>query len=381
MLQNHLNIKDTINLGSFYTPIEYIEKCYELISNVTNINNYKILDTACGYGNFFNTNTKIKDFIGIDIDKKAIEKAKSINNNVTYFNLNSLVDINRKRFNINDNDKIIIVGNPPYSNVTSNVNKNVKKENIEMDSNIKTRDLGISFLLSYAKLNPDYICVLHPLSYLIKESNFKLLKEFSSKYILKDSYIINSQVFKNTSKTVGFPIIIALYEKSNMNMSFNTYIKNFSFKTDKNTSFKLNDYDYIDNYITKYPNHKSIKKEDSIAYFYTVRDVNTLKRNKTFIKNESKNTLRIIKSKLKYYCYIDIFKKYIKNIPYYLCNNNIFFNYKKFNKIKNDIALYSIHTNTILKKRFKVIDYDLNLAKNRIDNYFKDLLKEHYIKN
>jgi hypothetical protein len=72
---------------------------------------------------------------------------------------------------------------------------------------VQTRDLGMSFLLSYNELKARFVCVLHPLSYLIKEANFKLLKKFSANYQLKQAKIISSNVFKDTSKSMAFPFI------------------------------------------------------------------------------------------------------------------------------------------------------------------------------
>jgi len=82
-------------------------------------------------------------------------------------------------FNISSNDELIIIWNPPYNDTTSIIRSNIKNNNLKMDIDIKTRDYGISFLLSYNKLNADIICVLHPLSYLIKKLNFNLLKDFT----------------------------------------------------------------------------------------------------------------------------------------------------------------------------------------------------------
>ena len=381
MNQNHLNYKETTNLGSYYTPKKYVEKCYQfLINKINNINDFYIVDTSCGYGNFFNVDNIIntKNCVGIDIDKKAIDIAKSNNPQIKYFNFNSLSSINRKNYQFKNNDKIIIIGNPPYNDTTSIIKQNIKNNKIEIDSDIKTRDLGLSFLLSYQKLNADYICVLHPLSYLIKESNFKLLKKFTSHYRLINSLIFNSQEFNDNSKTTGFPIVIAFYQKDYRGMNYD-FIKNYSFKTAENNFFKLNSYDTIDNYITKYPNKKHISKDETICYFWTMRDINALKRSRTFVEQESYNTIRIVKEKMHYYCYVDVFKKFISNVPYYFGNSNVMLDYSKYQNIKSDITKYSINTNSILKQKFKIKNFNLSYTKNKIRNYFKELLKEHYV--
>ena len=125
---------------------------------------------------------------------------------------------------------MFIIGNPPYNDTTSIIRSSIKQDNLRIDDDIKTRDYGMSFLLSYAKLNADVICVLHPLSYLIKKSNFNLLKKFSKSYRLLDGVVIDSSTFKETSKGISFPIIIALYIKNKDGMSYE-YIKDFNFKT------------------------------------------------------------------------------------------------------------------------------------------------------
>lgn len=57
--QLHLTRKDTVNLGSFYTPRNIAGKVYELIENnidIDNLKNYVLLDSSCGYGNLLDTN-------------------------------------------------------------------------------------------------------------------------------------------------------------------------------------------------------------------------------------------------------------------------------------------------------------------------------------
>jgi type I restriction-modification system DNA methylase subunit len=70
--QEHLNFNDTVNFGSYYTPKEFVDLVYKLISkNVQNWEKYTIIDSSCGYGNFLKENS-----IGADIDLKALEVAK-----------------------------------------------------------------------------------------------------------------------------------------------------------------------------------------------------------------------------------------------------------------------------------------------------------------
>jgi len=374
--QQHLNRIDTINYGSYYTPLNCVDIVYGLLSKYTNINDYKILDTSCGYGNFL----RYKNTIGADIDKIAIEKAKQ-NTNCKIIEQNGLLNVCRKNYNINQNDKLIIVGNPPYNDTTSIINNKIKKEVCEIDKELKHRDIGCSFLLSYVKLNPDYICVLHPLSYLIKHSNFNSLKTFCKSYKLIDGIIISSGVFSNTSKTTQFPIIIALYKKDIQGMNFD-YIKQYEFKTIDNKQFSLNKFDIIDNYITKYPNQKYVAKNRTLTYFYTMRDINALKRSKTFMNNEITNSIRVINDNYAYYCYVDCFKDEIGHIPYYFGNCNIPIDNEEFLKIKDCFIEKSCKKHSFLKNLNKINQqnnlFNLNYQI-KIDKYFKNLLGEHYV--
>lgn len=214
-----------------------------------------------------------------------------------------------------------------------------------MDSKLVHRDLGISFLRSFAILKAKYVCVLHPLSYLIKQANFNALFDFKSNYRLLDCLVISSAFFTN-SKTF-FPIAIALYEKNNKGMDFN-FIKNYEFKTYEGQTFMLNKFDFIGNYITKYPNPKDSRKE--VAYFHTMRDINALKRNATFMPNYNSNTIRVFSENLKYYYYVHHFKKFAKDLPYYFGNLDVFINHKEFIKIEKDFL--SLDNNSSIKNYF-----------------------------
>ena len=97
-----------------------------------------------------------------------------------------------------EKDDLIIIGNPPY-NDTSSINKRystkAKSKRDPEDPDIHCRDIGRSFLEAYAKLSPRYICVLHPLSFLIKRVNFQSMKYLNSNYVLEDAIIFKSSLF------------------------------------------------------------------------------------------------------------------------------------------------------------------------------------------
>ena len=305
--------------------------------------------------------TEFKQIIGADIDNEAVKYARNrfSDKKVDLLVLNSLEKIARNEYNISDSDELFIIGNPPYNDRTSIVQNYLKTYNIyNINEKVEHRDLGISFLLSYNELKADYICVLHPLSYLIKKTNFNSLGRFKDNYVLEDALIISSQIFCSTSLSF-FPIIIGLYKRSEKGMDYE-YIKNYKFKTIENHKFSLNDFDFISKYVDKYPNKNKIHKSNVVAKFYTMRDINALKRSRTFIQEDCSNTVYITDNKYSLYCYIDVFKKYIDKLPYYFGNLDVFINYQKFKSIENEFVELS----------------ENNIKSNNIDKYFLELFGE-----
>lgn len=384
--QKHLNYIDTVNLGSYYTPEIIVDLAYSILQrNVPNIENFTILDSSCGYGSFLAKKNIAKRLIGADIDEKAISEARKRIDGVDFIYQNSLVSVFRKNLTIENNEKLIAIGNPPYNDTTSIIRNSIKDASTQdkIDSDIKTRDLGMSFLLSYNKIQADYVCVLHPLSYLIKKANFALLSKFAEKYKLIDGTIISSHEFSDTSRGMAFPILIALYKRDQDGMAYD-YIQDYQFKVKDDGPFRLKDFDTIVNYVQKYPNKKYLNKNDKpVAKFWTLRDINALKRNRTFINSDTYNTVYILMEKLPYYCYIDVFKQYADKMPYFIGNCDVIIDNKKFNEIKECFIAQSVHTNPILKNKFKF--REIPNAKLKIENYFKELLGsklgEKYAKN
>jgi hypothetical protein len=374
MEQRHLNRKDAVNYGAYYTPEWLVDVVYSLIrKNVPGYSGYSILDTSCGYGGFL----RGANAIGADIDETAIRVAKERRPDVSFIQQNSLFNVSRERYGLGEKDKIVIVGNPPYNDTTSIIRRSIKEVNLERDSGVYARDLGVSFLLSYDKLRADYVCVLHPLSYLIKKANFGSLLSFKSDYKLIESIIVSSGVFSDASKTTRFPIIIAFYRRDVFGMDYN-YILNYEFVTNDGKKFSIREYETIGNYVTKYPNKRKVADDETVAYFYTMRDINALKRAATFIGKETSSAIRVTKRKLPYYCYVDVFKEYIPHIPYYFGNSDIFINNQNF------LDLQDVFISKTLRKRPQLAGYLTPKGvytdfEKPINGYFRDLLGEHYV--
>ena len=376
MSQVHLEYQDRVNLGSYYTPPKIVKLAWELIKPSVDSQTI-VIDSACGYGDF------LKDYgqsltIGCDIDEAAIDTAKKNRHNVRFFQTNALCNVSREKFGIPQHStKLIVVGNPPYNDKTSLMRQKIKRVDFDVDEDIASRDLGISFLRSYNKLEADFICVLHPLSYLIKPTNFRLLKEFAAHYKLIDGLLISSCEFSESAKLTPFPIIIALYQRDPLGMS-DDFVRAFPFKVIGGSRFCLNDFDYITNYIRKYPSKQQPIDNDSL-FFWTMRDINALKRNRTFVKNYSTNTIVLDKAKLDYYAYVDVFKRNLYRLPFYFGNCDVPIDDKLFKQSKHYFIGDAVRHHPFLKKHFQIDLIDKEKAESKLDMYFKSLLRKYHV--
>ena len=156
-----------------------------------------------------------------------------------------------------------------------------------------------------------------------------------------------------------------------------SFIENYLFKTKEEKTFKLKDFDFISNYISKYPNKNKVLSKDIVTNFWTLRDINALKRNKTFVEKPSSNTIAVTKDKLAYYCYVDIFKRKINHIPYYFGNSDVIIDKENFSLIKNIFINESLNHYSFLKNINN--QNSNNNSSVVIDDYFKKLLGEHYV--
>ena len=368
--QNHLSSAATVNLGAYYTNTKHIQIVQNIISTVVEPNSI-ILDNACGYGGFLTNN---KNEIGCDIDPIAVKQAIASNPNCNILQVNALYQTSRKQFNISEQSHLIVIGNPPYNDRTSQIRKTIKNEKPIIDDDLKTRDLGISFLRSYDKLKADWVCVLHPLSYLLKRTNFNQLGSFSKNYSLKIAKVFSSAEFPDNSKISPFPIVIALYKREK-GMSYDQVCK-FRFEESK-IDFAVNDFLYLENFVNKYP--RKIEKEDFDGIsFYTMRDINALKRNQTFLFKSVKNSVPISKNQIYHYVYADVFKRFASHVPYYFSNSNIMIDdklYQKYHKyfLQNSLSYHPQLINYLPQSN--VIDN----ADDKILEYFKKLLGKHFV--
>ena len=352
----HLLKEQQIQLGSYYTPERLVERVYEFIAPYINENQEKavIFDNAAGSGAFI-VGMKRCNYRAADYDFKAYSFLKENLEYTRVFYNNSLVNVRREKYNIPNEAFLIQIGNPPYNDTTSEFKNGQKGKNI-CDANLIDRDLGISFLKSYNKLGSDIVCVLHPLSYLIKEANFRRLKDFRYNYKLIKGEIFSSSWFLGTG-SLKFPIVIALYERDTGGMSFD-HIKNFEFNIlDSKAIFKLARYETTDCYIDKYPPRKGDRKTSPIGlYYYTFRDINSLKKNSSFMNKQHYNGIIVTVENLYKYAYLNAFKELFNVQDMWLYGNlSPLINREELEKNKKSYIEYAIQTNLVIKTSNKAI--------------------------
>lgn len=314
-----------MGLGKYYTPEHLVRAVRLLLEWVLEAHpKAYVADLAAGCGAFL---SGFQDYriLGRDIDPNAV----AILQEMGFENIsqdNSLAQISRGKLGLRAGADLICVGNPPW-NDTSSLNKRYstdKKEplNLEIDPDVKRKDLGISFLRAYAKLEPTAICVLHPLSYLIKPTNFRSLGDFSMHYRLMDAFLFSSAEFGEAihGKT-AFPVVGALYEPGRMDFQ---HIRNFVFRTWETRGGRFEatgDSLLLSNIITiddgrirKYPPTRGMaKRADTGLYLYNIRDTNSLLTSGAITVNTDENRVPIQSADLWKYCYLNCMKRYFGN--------------------------------------------------------------------
>ena len=392
MSQAHLGYESRVNLGSYYTPPEIVDIAWEMLAPYVHSQTI-VIDSACGYGDFLRNRGQAIT-IGCDIDETAIDVARKNSDKVRFFQTNALSNVSRAKFGIPQQSNLIVVGNPPYNDRTSLIRQRIKNINFDIDEDIASRDLGISFLRSYNKLEAELICVLHPLSYLIKPTNFRLLKEFTANYRLVDGLLISSWEFPESAKHTPFPIVLAVYQRDTQGMA-DSFIRSFHFRVadDKKraarikpqrgamsmASFCLDDFDYITGYIDKYPKKKARPTHNNSLFFWTMRDINALKRNRTFVDRYSANTIVLDKQKLDYYAYVDVFKRNLHRLPFYFGNCDVLIDNDLFKQYKSCFISDTIRHHPYLKRHFQIDPIGEQQTESELDMYFKSLLGDHYV--
>lgn len=350
-IAEHLPKNKKIRLGGYYTPEKLVSRVYNFVQPYLLGDGKKsiIFDSAGGCGAFL-SNINGNDYRIADCDGEACNFLRQRFNTNKVFHANSLVDVNRDKYSIPSSTSLIMIGNPPYNDITSEFRNGEKGGNL-CDDDLHDRDLGVSFLRSYNKLKADIVCVLHPLSYLIKEANFKRLRDFRENYRLIKAEIFSSALFSGTGFG-KFPIIVALYERNLSGMDFD-YIRGFKFNVlDNEKTFVLSDFQTTDGYINKYPPRKNdVQKSPIGLYYYTFRDFNSLKKNASFITKEHPNGIVITLDNFYKYSYLYSLKTLFNPKDAWLYGNlSPLVNIKDVEQNKGLYISYAIKTNRVFRE-------------------------------
>jgi hypothetical protein len=376
----HLSEDIRIRIGGYYTPDKLVSKVYSFVKPYL-IEKKKpiIFDSAGGCGAFL-SNIEGNDYRIADCDGEACNFLRQHFDATKVFHANSLVDVDRSKYLIPFSAPLIMIGNPPYNDTTSEFRSGEKGENI-CDEDLRDRDLGVSFLRSYNKLKADIVCILHPLSYLIKEANFKRLREFRENYKLIKAEIFSSALFAGTGFG-KFPITVALYERNISGMDFG-YIRNFRFDIlDSNNTFVLSKFQTTDGYINKYPPRKNdIKKSPIGLYYYTFRDFNSLKKNASFMTKEHPNGIVVTLENFYKYSYLYSLKSLFNPDNSWLYGNlSPLADIEDVEKNKNLYVSYAVQTNRVFEQGEKSLPkkiinhYKIKIERNV--NQIQDAIKE-----
>ena len=361
----HLSKEEIIKNGSIFTPQYLVTLVSELLDEYISLNSV-IGDFGSGYGAFLQQfGGKGKRCFATEYDKMSYRLLKKEYPKIQIYHENSLLNISRNKYKLSAEDELIVVGNPPYNDVTS-LYKKGEKGSLICDESVSSRDLGVSFLKTYSKLEAKYICVLHPLAYLIKKNNFRSLGFFKENYKLIKSIIFSSKHFKSIKKTNSdFPVVASLYERNLQGMNFN-FIYDFEFNV-YNSCKKIvfSNIKTIDNIVDKYPK----KGKHNGLQFYTLRDINALMRNTTFIEGDVSNGVEVQIESLYKYGWILFFKNNFKpqKNKYIYGNLSPLYPKKVTKEFKNASAYYAFNNNLLVRKYFSIKDME-NEYGNELEN-------------
>jgi len=386
-ISEHLLKSERIKLGGYYTPEKLVNRVYYFIKPYL-LNKKKdiiVFDSTAGCGAFLiDIKEKGFNYRAADFDLQACKFLEQYLDKNKVFHTNSLFDVSREKYRIPSTVFLIMIGNPPYNDTTSEFKKGDKGKNI-CDKDLLDRDLGISFLKSYNKLKANVVCILHPLSYLIKEANFKRLRDFKDNYKLIRGEVFPSSLFYGTSSISAFPVLVALYERNTEGMTFD-YIRHFQFDVlDMEKKFVLSNYSTTDGYINKYPPRKNDIQESPIGlYYHTFRDFNSLKRNASFMTEQSPYGIIVKLENFYKYAYLHALKNLFKPEDAWLYGNlSPLANIEDLENNKKLYVLYALKTNRVLRGiknsiRDEILSY-YRININNID-YFNELEIESKIR-
>lgn len=296
-------------LGKYYTPLSLVTLLRTMIQPMLDENpNAVVFDPAVGLAGILSAFEDHRT-VAADVDATIVGALHDLGYTDVHHG-NSLEGVCRKKFGIEEGVALAVVTNPPFNG--SNRIEQVGGESSEF----KTKDVGLSFLLASAKLQPKAICVLHPLSYLAKQSNFKQLTGLTSHYRLAKAIIVSSAEFGSALAKTPFPVIAALYVPGSMtyedvrNFAFEIFDANSGSMLDTGKRLILANVTTTDGIINKYPPRKAAPQHSDIdLYHYNFRDANFLMNKGGLSCSRSDSAIPVQYAQLGHYAYLNCLKR------------------------------------------------------------------------
>lgn len=306
--QQHKGLRG--ELGAFYTPPLLAELIKEMLQPTLDaLNDPVVFDSAAGLGGILGAFDEYT-VVAADVDAKIVAALGDMGYvNVHYGN--SLKTVSRTAYGIEETADLVIALNPPFSGACGCEMMN------EADGGVVTKDLGMSFLLAAAKLKPEAICVLHPLSFLSKRTNFEQLEPLASNYKLLKGVVVSSADFEPSLGKTPFPVVAALYVPGSMTFAdigefaFDIYEQQRGSMMDTGKRLILNAIKTTDEFIRKYPPKKGMDHVSDIGiYQYNFRDANFVIAKGALSCSLTDSSIPVRYHQLGLYSYINCFKRH-----------------------------------------------------------------------
>lgn len=136
----HLPKYKKVQLGGYYTPEKLVTRVYQLIQPYLLSPKRKVVifDSAGGCGAFL-ANINRYDYRIADCDGEACAFLRQRFDVNKVFLTNSLIEVHRDKYYIPSAAFLIVIGNPPYNDMTSEF-RNGEKGKISCDNDLRDRD-------------------------------------------------------------------------------------------------------------------------------------------------------------------------------------------------------------------------------------------------
>ena len=228
-LDSHHSIKDLSMSkrereleGSFYTPLFWGRKTHELLKDIPDLENYIVWDASCGTGNLLIEFPKCKHLYLSTLHEEDVQLTKSRfeterpDLDVTVFQLDFLGSsdsVLTKNFSrqlpsslqhaLQNNEKLIILMNPPYS--TKGVSTNVAKRLSSLKLKGYSADLYTQFMWQvrnltqvYSLTNTELIWMV-PVSLLVGNRTFEVRRDYANDFEFHSGFMSPLADFQGSS--------------------------------------------------------------------------------------------------------------------------------------------------------------------------------------